>query len=103
MAWMKIATTNEFEGNEHMLPITIEDEYLVLFNIDGTYYVTSNICTHRNQLLTNGSLDGEVVNCPRHGGKFDVKTGKPLGGPCFTSLKTFEVDIRNEDEVWINY
>ncbi|MBI0577300.1 Rieske 2Fe-2S domain-containing protein [Neobacillus cucumis] len=82
--------------------ITVEGESLVLFDLDEGYFVTSNIYTHRKQYFTDGSIEEGSMNCPRHGGKFDIKTGDPLAGPCFTPLQTYLVDIR-KDEVWIDF
>ncbi|MGG1675438.1 Rieske (2Fe-2S) protein [Neobacillus sp. NRS-1170] len=102
MTWMRIAGAEEVEHVSEMKEIIIDNESLVLFHLQEGYYVTSNICTHRRQYLTEGSMDGGSVNCPRHGGKFDIKTGEPLAGPCFAPIQTFPVDIRN-NEIWIDF
>jgi len=57
-----------------------EKEYLVA-NVNGNYYAMSIRCTHANADLSKGSLDGNVVTCPRHKSKFDVTTGKVISGP----------------------
>ncbi|WP_274363520.1 Rieske (2Fe-2S) protein [Paenibacillus thermotolerans] len=100
MAWVQIANTRDIAAGE-MKQIVFNEECLALFHVEDGYYVTSNLCTHRKQYLTDGSLDGEIVSCPRHGGKFDVKTGAPTAGPCYTPLPTYSVEIRN-DEIWID-
>ncbi|MGG1397477.1 non-heme iron oxygenase ferredoxin subunit [Bacillus salipaludis] len=102
MTWIKVAGIEEVQYINEMKEITVEGESLVLFHLDDGYFVTSNICTHRKQYLTDGSIEEGSVNCPRHGGKFDIKTGDPLAGPCFTPLQTYLVDIRNND-VWIDF
>ncbi|RID89077.1 non-heme iron oxygenase ferredoxin subunit [Peribacillus asahii] len=101
MAWIKVANTDDVKQVSDMKEINVSEQSLVLFKIDEGYFVTSNLCTHRKQYLTDGSVDGSAVNCPRHGGKFDIKTGEPLAGPCYTALETYPVDIR-DDEVWID-
>ncbi len=57
-----------------------EKEYLVA-NVNGNYYAMGNRCTHANADLSKGSLDGNVVTCPRHKSKFDVTTGEVISGP----------------------
>jgi len=57
-----------------------EKEYLVA-NVNGNYYAIGNRCTHANAELSQGSLDGNVVTCPKHKSKFDVSTGKVISGP----------------------
>jgi naphthalene 1,2-dioxygenase system ferredoxin subunit len=62
---------------------------LVLYNIEGETYATHNICTHAQALLSDSWLDSEVIECPIHGGRFEVKSGKGLGPPITCDLKTF--------------
>jgi nitrite reductase/ring-hydroxylating ferredoxin subunit len=57
------------------------DQDIVLSNVDGKIYATSNRCGHSNASLARGALQGSVVTCPLHGAKFDVTTGKNLSGP----------------------
>lgn len=66
---------------------------LAAFNADGQIYVTSNICTHNTAILTEGSFEGETVECPLHGGCFNVRTGEAVMFPCRTPLSTYEVVI----------
>ncbi|AJP47893.1 hypothetical protein PG1C_04245 [Rugosibacter aromaticivorans] len=73
---------------------------IALFNLDGTHYATSNICTHNIAMLTDGYFEGEVVECPLHGGSFDIKTGEPLSFPCEIALQTYPVIVEG-DEIYI--
>jgi nitrite reductase/ring-hydroxylating ferredoxin subunit len=57
------------------------DQDILLSNIDGKIFATSNRCGHTNASLARGTLQGNVVTCPLHGAKFDVTTGKNLTGP----------------------
>jgi nitrite reductase/ring-hydroxylating ferredoxin subunit len=65
---------------------------LAVYNVDGEFYATSNICTHNIAMLTDGYLEGETVECPLHGGCFNVKTGAPTSFPCEKPLQTYRVD-----------
>ena len=57
------------------------DQDILLSNVDGRIYATSNRCGHSNASLARGALQGKAVTCPLHGAKFDVTTGKNLSGP----------------------
>jgi nitrite reductase/ring-hydroxylating ferredoxin subunit len=57
------------------------DQDVLLSNVEGKIYATSNRCGHSNASLARGTLQGKVVTCPLHGAKFDVTTGKNLLGP----------------------
>jgi nitrite reductase/ring-hydroxylating ferredoxin subunit len=57
-----------------------EKEYLIA-NVEEKYYAIGNRCTHANADLSQGSLEGNVVTCPKHKSRFDVTTGKVISGP----------------------
>lgn len=66
---------------------------LAVFNIDGTIYATDDKCTHAQASLSEGSVEGDVVECPFHGGKFHIPTGEPRARPVKKQLRTYEVRI----------
>jgi 3-phenylpropionate/trans-cinnamate dioxygenase ferredoxin component len=101
MALVKIANVSELKPGE-MKRIEVDSEELALYNVDGAYYVTSDICTHARVSLTDGTLDGSIVSCPKHGGKFNVVTGKAVAMPAFKALQTYPVEIRGED-IYIDF
>ena len=57
------------------------DQDILLSNVDGKIYATSNRCGHSNASLARGTIQGKVVTCPLHRATFDVTTGKNLSGP----------------------
>lgn len=70
---------------------------IAVFNIEGAFFATSNICTHNIAILTDGYFEGTVVECPLHGGCFDVRTGEPTSFPCEKPLQTYPVvQVGNE-------
>ena len=81
------------------------DRDILLSNVSGTIYATQNNCGHMRASLARGTLDGNVVTCALHGAKFDVTSGKNVGGirpglpPVVAEvdvqpLKTYGVEIR---------
>jgi nitrite reductase/ring-hydroxylating ferredoxin subunit len=66
---------------------------ILLANVDGKFYATSDVCSHEFACLSEGFLDGPVVECPLHGAQFDVATGKALSPPADKDLKTYEVTV----------
>lgn len=62
-----------------MKPVDVDGHEILLANIDGSYFAVSRKCTHMGDNLCNGSLDGKVVTCPRHGARFDVTSGQAVG------------------------
>ena len=79
-----------------MVPVDVEGfPPLAVYNVAGVFYVTSNVCTHNVAMLTDGYLDGDIVECPLHGGCFNVKTGEAAHFPCVEPLQTFEAQLRD--------
>jgi 3-phenylpropionate/trans-cinnamate dioxygenase ferredoxin subunit len=74
---------------------------IALANVDGTFYAIDNVCTHDRGPLGEGSLAGDQVECPRHGARFDVKTGRVTALPAVLPVKTYAVQV-NGDEVQVD-
>lgn len=79
----------------------IQGKKIALFNIDGKYFATTNICTHAGGPLCEGDLKEKTITCPWHGSKFDVTTGSVIGGPAQNPIKTFATRV-NGDAVEID-
>ncbi|MDP4533513.1 Rieske 2Fe-2S domain-containing protein [Marinobacter salarius] len=85
--------------------LAIEDDQLrpiAVFNLAGVFYATSNICTHNIAILTDGTLEDSIIECPLHGGSFDIKTGEAASYPCEKPLKTYPVRV-SDGKVYIDY
>ncbi len=69
-----------------------------MFNCDGVIYAIEDRCSHDDGPLAEGPFDPEAcqVECPRHGSKFDLATGRPKTLPAFKPVRTFPVNIENE-------
>ncbi|MFL9861854.1 non-heme iron oxygenase ferredoxin subunit [Paraburkholderia sediminicola] len=66
---------------------------ILLSNVDGKVYATSDICSHALAYLSDGFLEGSVVECPLHGAQFDVITGKAMSPPSDGDIETYEVTV----------
>jgi len=68
---------------------------VAVFNVDGTFYVTDDQCTHGPGSLSEGFLDGEVIECNFHQGCFNVRTGEIVAPPCVVPIKTYRTRVEN--------
>jgi 3-phenylpropionate/trans-cinnamate dioxygenase ferredoxin subunit/naphthalene 1,2-dioxygenase system ferredoxin subunit len=66
---------------------------ILLSNVDGEVYATSDICSHALAYLSDGFLEGSVVECPLHGAQFDVVTGKAMSPPADGDIETYKVTV----------
>ncbi len=73
--------------------VRVEDQAIALFHVDGAYYALDDVCTHDGGPLAEGHLEGCVIECPRHGAKFDVKTGAVISLPATSPVPTYSVRI----------
>jgi 3-phenylpropionate/trans-cinnamate dioxygenase ferredoxin subunit len=70
---------------------------IALCNVDGTYYAIDDVCTHDGGPLDQGELEGNLVECPRHGARFDVTNGRPVVLPAVRPVKTYPVEVVGDD------
>jgi naphthalene 1,2-dioxygenase system ferredoxin subunit len=94
--WAAAGTASKLAPGE-MLAVTIGDREIALYNISGTFRATDNLCTHAFAYLTDGWLEGDIVECPLHGGKFEVLTGKGLGSPISCDIVVYEVRVVDDE------
>ena len=66
---------------------------LAVFNVDGDFFVTDDMCTHGPGSLSEGYIDGDVVECNFHNGQFDIKTGEIVSPPCMIPVKTYPTTV----------
>jgi nitrite reductase/ring-hydroxylating ferredoxin subunit len=84
-------------GPGSVLLVEIDDLALAVYNAEGEFYVTDDRCTHGPGSLSEGYLDGCVIECDFHNGAFDIRTGEVVAPPCMVPLKTYEVVVENDD------
>jgi 3-phenylpropionate/trans-cinnamate dioxygenase ferredoxin subunit len=94
---IEICSTNELPPGQMRL-VEWEDLEIGVFNCAGTIYAIEDRCSHDNGTLIDGDLDEErcVIECPRHGSVFDLKTGKPLTLPAYVPVDTFPVIVDDD-------
>ena len=95
MSFVKVGSTGDLKSSA-MKGIEVNGKPILLANLADKYYAIGNICTHRGCKLSNGALNGDVVQCGCHGSRFDVKTGKVVGGPAARPEPSYEVQVKDD-------
>jgi nitrite reductase/ring-hydroxylating ferredoxin subunit len=80
LSFIKVAETSEIPPGK-MKHVEVDGKEIMLVNVDGKIYATSDRCSHMNARLSMGTLDKNIVTCPQHFSQFDVITGKMVSGP----------------------
>jgi nitrite reductase/ring-hydroxylating ferredoxin subunit len=69
---------------------------IAVYNLDGEYFATSDICTHGEASLSEGDIEGGEVICPFHMGSFDIRTGEAMQAPCMEPIRSYPVRIEDD-------
>ena len=77
--------------------LDVDGRAIALFNIDGAFYAIDDVCTHDGGPLADGELIGCEIQCPRHGARFDVRTGRALCMPAIEPVNVYAVELRGDD------
>ena len=60
---------------------------------DDRYFASDGFCTHERAHLSDGLVMGTIIECPKHNGRFDIRTGEAKGAPVCVALKTYPVKV----------
>jgi nitrite reductase/ring-hydroxylating ferredoxin subunit len=96
MAWHKVASVSELPDGE-VIGVEVEGVPIAVYNLEGEFFATHNVCTHAYALLSDGYVDDGKIECPLHQGIFDVRSGKAEEGPVDEDLQTFAVKVEGEE------
>ncbi len=97
--FVHVAQTSDLPDPGQMLA-EVDDRIVVLMKVGGEFFCLDDVCTHDGGPLSDGRLDDHTIACPRHGAKFDIRSGKALTMPATQDTACHEVQIRG-DEVWV--
>jgi 3-phenylpropionate/trans-cinnamate dioxygenase ferredoxin subunit len=77
--------------------VELADLEIGVFNCNGQMYAIEDRCSHDDGELVDGELDPEdcTIECPRHGSRFDLRTGNPLNLPAYVPVDTFPVVVED--------
>jgi 3-phenylpropionate/trans-cinnamate dioxygenase ferredoxin subunit len=92
-----VCPVNELPAGERRA-LAVDGIDISVFNCAGTLYAIEDRCSHDDGPLGEGELDQAkcTVECPRHGAKFDLKSGKPLTLPAYEPVETFAVQVEDQ-------
>lgn len=94
--WRLVGPANELD-EENVMPFDFNGrEYAIYHTIDG-FFASDGMCTHEEEALADGIVIDNVIECPLHQGRFDVRSGKALSAPVCVDLQTFPVQIHDGD------
>jgi nitrite reductase/ring-hydroxylating ferredoxin subunit len=96
--WVRACNKDDF--NKTRLFVYKRREY-ALFKLDDGIYCTDNSCSHEYSPLAEGMILDDDVYCPKHGSRFDIRTGAVRDLPATRPVKTFPVRVDDDGEVYV--
>ena len=84
-----------------LMYVEVDDEPVCLINLDGELHAINDYCTHEDASLSDGTIDGDEIECPLHGGAFYIRTGEPAAFPVVVATEKYAVRVVG-DEVQIS-
>jgi 3-phenylpropionate/trans-cinnamate dioxygenase ferredoxin subunit len=91
--WIAACSTGDIDP-EDVIPFDHGgNAYAIYRSPDGAYYATDGHCSHEQTPLCDGLVMGDVIECPKHNGRFDYTSGKALGAPVLVDLRTYPTRV----------
>ncbi|MEL7496117.1 MAG: non-heme iron oxygenase ferredoxin subunit [Planctomycetota bacterium] len=90
--FIQVATTADLAECERIL-VEADDRLVILFRAGGQYYCLDDVCTHDGGTLSDGSYENGEIKCPRHGARFDIRTGEAMCMPATEPTAVHEVKV----------
>lgn len=90
--FVEIAPASELPNGERLF-IEAEGKSIVIFNIADQLFAIGDICSHDDGPVGEGDIEGYNVVCPRHGGEFDIRTGKAVQLPVVEDIPAYPVRV----------
>ena len=95
--WVRVAAASDVAEGQ-VIAVKAGDREIALYHLEsGEFCATDNVCTHEFAQLSDGWLEENVIECPLHAGRFDVRTGQALCPPVEKDLEVYEVRVSGED------
>ncbi len=94
--FIKVATLSQLTPGTRML-VEYEGTPVGLFNIDSEIYAIQDVCTHDGGPVAEGQVDGDIIICPRHGARFNLKTGAVRALPAYRPVPIYQVKVEGND------
>ncbi len=101
LEYVTVARVDEL-GNGDRILIEIGERVIAVFNVAGQYFAIADLCSHDDGPVAEGEVHDHEIECPRHGARFDLRTGKALSLPAVVDIPAYPVRVQgNEVQVGV--
>ena len=99
--WIEACSTEDIDEEDVRRFDHGAKTYAIYRSPDDKFYATDGLCTHEKVHLADGLVMDNIIECPKHNGRFDYTTGQARGAPVCVNLKTYPVKVEG-DKVLVN-
>lgn len=92
ITWHPVCSVGEI-GEEDVVQFEHGDKIYAVYHTASGFYATDGLCTHEDEFLAGGLVMGEIIECPRHQGQFEIPTGEAQGAPVCVNLQTYPTKV----------
>jgi 3-phenylpropionate/trans-cinnamate dioxygenase ferredoxin subunit len=92
--FLEIAPAGELPEGERIF-IEVAGKSIVIFNLAGKLFAIGDVCSHDNGPVGDGEIEENEIICPRHGARFDIRTGKATSLPAVVDIPSYQVRVEN--------
>ena len=92
--WADVAKADEIPPGGSKV-VYLDGAKIAVFNLGGQYYAIEDVCTHDGGDLDGGTVEGEEIVCPRHGARFNIKTGAVTAPPAYEPVYSFPLRVHD--------
>lgn len=94
--WHKVCSTDDLDMDD-VMGVTVEDKLIAVYQIKSGFYATDGQCSHELADMTNGYVEGDFIECPKHNARFSIVNGQALRRPACEGIKTYPVKVEGSD------
>jgi len=91
--WIEVCTRNAIDEEDVIRFDHAGKTYAIYRSPEDTFHATDGLCTHEKIHLADGLVMDDIIECPKHNGRFDYKTGEAIGAPVCVNLRTYAVKV----------
>ena len=93
MAWTRACATGDVDEEDVIRFDHAGETFAIFRSADDEFFATEGYCTHERNCLADGLVMGDIIECPKHNGRFNYKTGQAKGAPVTVNLKTYPIKV----------
>jgi 3-phenylpropionate/trans-cinnamate dioxygenase ferredoxin component len=94
-SWIAACAVDDIEAEDVIRFDHGAATYAIYRSPEDQFYATDGMCTHERTCLADGLVMGDIIECPKHNGRFNYKTGQGKGAPIITNLRTYPVKVED--------